>query len=240
MLILRAVGREMAVARLQSDFVAAVSHEFRTPLTTLRQFTDRLRGQPDLSWERRVQCYEAQARATDRLTKLVESVLDFGRMEAGARPYALGPRDCAALVERVVADFRDTPQAAGRSLTLRRNGCMAVDADEEALSRALWNLLDNAAKYSPEGSEIAIDLSTAADEGRIAVRDRGLAFRPLSGSVCSRKFQRGEQARRLGIKGTGIGLAMVDHIVRAHQGRVEVESEPGEGSTFTIVLPLKG
>ncbi len=239
-LILRAVGREMAVARLQSDFVAAVSHEFRTPLTTLRQFTDRLRGQPDLSWERRVQCYEAQARATDRLTKLVESVLDFGRMEAGARPYALGPHDCAALVEHVVADFRDTPQAAGRSLTLRRNGCMAVDADEEALSRALWNLLDNAAKYSPEGSEIAIDLSTAADEGRIAVRDRGLGIPAAERQRLFLKFQRGEQARRLGIKGTGIGLAMVDHIVRAHQGRVEVESEPGEGSTFTIVLPLKG
>ena len=239
-LILRAVGREMAVARLQSDFVAAVSHEFRTPLTTLRQFTERLRAQPDLSVDGRVQCYEAQARATDRLTKLVESVLDFGRMEAGARAYALGSHDCVDLVEHVVADFRDAPQAAGRSLTLRRNGRMTVDADEEALSRALWNLLDNAAKYSPEGSDIAVDLSTAAGEGRIAVRDRGFGIPAAERHRFFVKFQRGEQARRLGIKGTGIGLAMVDHIVRAHEGRVEVESEPGEGSTFTIVLPLKG
>ena len=117
---------------------------------------------------------------------------------------------------------------------------MGVDADEEALSRALWNLLDNAAKYSPEGSEIAVDLSTAVDEGRIAVRDRGLGIPAAERQQLFLKFQRGEDARRLGIKGTGIGLAMVDHIVRAHAGRVEVESVPGEGSTFTIVLPLKG
>jgi two-component system, OmpR family, phosphate regulon sensor histidine kinase PhoR len=239
-LILRAVGREMAVAQLQSDFVAAVSHEFRTPLTALRQFTDRLRGQPNLSQELRVQCYEAQARATDRLTKLVESVLDFGRMEAGARPYALGPADCAELVQHVVGDFREAPQAAGRSLTLRRNGSMPVDADEEALSRALWNLLDNAAKYSPEGSDITVDLSAAAGEGRIAVRDRGFGIPAAERHRLFSRFQRGEQARRLGIKGTGIGLAMVDHIVRAHHGRVEVDSELGDGSTFTIVLPLKG
>ena len=107
-------------------------------------------------------------------------------MEAGARPYALGPHDCADLVEHVVADFRDTPQAAGRSLTLRRNGCMAVDADEEALSRALWNLLDNAAKYSPEGSDdrgrpVAPRQTKDASPFAIAAS----AFRPLSGSVCS-------------------------------------------------------
>ena len=238
--ILRSVQREMAVARLQSDFVAAVSHEFRTPLTALRQFTERLRAQPDLSQERRVQCYEAQARATDRLTKLVESVLDFGRMEAGARPYALGPHDCAELVEDLVADFRETPQAAGRPVLLRKNGTMPVDADDEALTRAVWNLLDNAAKYSPQGSEIAVDLATAGAEARIGVRDRGLGIPSAERQRLFLKFQRGEQARRLGIKGTGIGLAMVDHIVRAHAGRVEVESVPGEGSTFTIVLPLKG
>ena len=238
--ILRSVRREMAVARLQSDFVAAVSHEFRTPLTTLRQFTERLRAQTDMSPEGRVQCYDAQARAADRLTKLVESVLDFGRIEAGARPYALGPHDCAELVEQVVADFRETPQAFGRPVVLRKNGTMPVNADDEALTRAVWNLLDNAAKYSTRGSEIAVDLATAGAEARIGVSDRGLGIPPTERHRLFLKFQRGEQARRLGIRGTGIGLAMVDHIVRAHAGRVEVESVPGEGSTFTIVLPLKG
>lgn len=238
--ILRSVRREIAVARLQSDFVAAVSHEFRTPLTALRQFTERLRAQPDMSTERRVQCYEAQARATERLTNLVESVLDFGRMEAGARPYALAPHDCSKLVEHVVTDFREAPQASGRPVILHKNGTMPVAADDEALTRAVWNLLDNAAKYSPQGSEIAVKLATAGAEARIGVRDRGFGIPSSEQQRLFLKFQRGEQARRLGIKGTGIGLAMVDHIVRAHAGRVEVESVPGEGSTFTIVLPLKG
>ena len=238
--IVRSVRREMAVARLQSDFVAAVSHEFRTPLTTLRQFTERLRAQPDMSAERRVQCYEAQSRATERLTNLVESVLDFGRMEAGARPYALAPHDCTELVEHVVTDFRESPQASGRPLILSKNGTMPVDADDEALTRAVWNLLDNAAKYSPQGSEIAVNLAIAGAEARIGVRDRGFGIPSDERQRLFLKFQRGEQARRLGIKGTGIGLAMVDHIVRAHAGRVDVESVPGEGSTFTIVLPLKG
>ena len=238
--ILRAVAREMAVARLQSDFVAAVSHEFRTPLTTLRQFTERLRALPGLSEQARLQCYDAQARATDRLTRLVESVLDFGRMEAGARPYTLGPHDCSDLVERVTNEFREAPQASGRQISLTRNGAMPVDADAEAFSRAVWNLLDNAAKYSPDGSGIHVELSTRRGEAFIAVRDRGFGIAAADRSRLFRRFQRGDEARRLGIKGTGIGLAMVDHIVRAHHGRIVVESEPGAGSIFTIVLPLKG
>lgn len=105
-LIVRAVSRELAVGRLQSDFVAAVSHEFRTPLTALRQFTDMLREHPALDEERRRIAHDAQSRTTDRLTRLVESLLDFGRMEAGARRYTFERRDCTELVQRVVEEFR--------------------------------------------------------------------------------------------------------------------------------------
>ena len=105
-LIVRAVSRELAVARLQSDFVSAVSHEFRTPLTSLRQFTDMLRENPALDDQRRQVAYDAQSRATDRLMRLVESLLDFGRMEAGARRYRFEPRDCTEFVRAVVDDFR--------------------------------------------------------------------------------------------------------------------------------------
>ena len=98
--VVRGVSRELAVARLQSDFVAAVSHEFRTPLTSLRQFTDMLRETPVLDEQRRRLAYDAQSRATDRLTRLVESLLDFGAMEAGVRPYRFDPQDCASLRTR--------------------------------------------------------------------------------------------------------------------------------------------
>ena len=238
--ILRAVSREMAVARLQSDFVAAVSHEFRTPLTALRQFTEMLQGSSPLSEERRRLCYGAQARATERLSKLVESMLDFGRMEAGAKRYNRDPIDAGALIEHVVASFHDAPQASGRELVLARNGPLPLLADAEALELAVWNLLDNAAKYSPPGTEVRIELSTIDGRARIAVRDQGLGISPAEQTRLFRKFERGERARSLGIKGTGIGLAMVDHIVRAHGGRVEVQSAVGTGSTFTILLPLRG
>ena len=239
-LIVRAVTRELAVARLQSDFVAAVSHEFRTPLTTLRQFTDRLRDQPDLDQTGRQVCYEAQARATDRLMRLVESVLDFGRMEAGARAYQFEPRDCADIVQRVVDDFRAQPQAAGRVIELHRNGSVPVEADEEALSRALWNLLDNAVKYSPDGGPVEVGLLRGDGFASIAVRDHGLGIPAHEQAAIFGRFQRGDAAKLRGIKGTGVGLAMVDHIVRAHHGRIDVDSRPGAGSTFTIVLPQKG
>jgi signal transduction histidine kinase len=190
--------------------------------------------------ERRRLCYDAQARATERLSKLVESMLDFGGMEAGAKTYNRDPIDAGTLIEQVVARFHDAPQASGRQLVLAGSDPMPLLADAEALELAVWNLLDNAAKYSPPGSEVRIELSTSDGRARIAVRDQGLGISPAEQTRLFRKFERGERARRLGIKGTGIGLAMVDHIVRAHGGRVEVQSAVGTGSTFTILLPLRG
>lgn len=238
-LIVRSLSREFEVSRLQSDFVAAVSHEFRTPLTTLRQFTERLREQPDMADEPRRQCYDAQMRATDRLTRLVESILDFGRMEAGARPYRFQPLDCSSLVQHVVEDFRAQPASAGRQVSIERHGSLAVEADEEALSRALWNLLDNAVRYSPDGGPIDVGVVRAGDHVVISVRDGGLGVPAHERRAIFERFRRGEQARVRGIKGTGIGLAMVQQIMAAHRGRVELESESGKGSVFTILLPIR-
>jgi len=238
-LIFRALTRELAVARLQSDFVAAVSHEFRTPLTALRQFTDMLRDKDGLSEERRRVCYDAQARATDRLTRLVESLLDFGRMEAGARRYTFERRDCTELVRRVVEDFRGEAGAGSCHVSFHGNGAATADVDEEALSRAVWNLLDNAVKYSPDQSSVDVSLVREDGHVRISVRDRGIGIPAHEHPVIFTKFRRGEQALTRGIKGTGIGLAMVREIVMAHDGHVEVESEPGHGSTFTVLLPAK-
>jgi signal transduction histidine kinase len=236
-LIARAVNREMAVARLQSDFVATVSHEFRTPLTSLRQFTDMLRENPALSDERRRIAYDAQSRATDRLLRLVESLLDFGRMQAGARRYHFEPRDCTDLVGAVVNDFRREAEASGHPIEFRGNGTVALSVDDEALSRAVRNLLENAVKYSPDPNPIEVAVERRDPDVVISVTDRGIGIPPQERASIFSKFQRGEQARTRGIKGTGIGLAMVEEIVRAHRGRIEVASEVGRGSTFTIVLP---
>ncbi len=238
-LMFRAISRELAAVRLQSDFVAAVSHEFRTPLTSLRQFTDMLCEHKNLSDERRDLCYEAQARSTARLTRLVESLLDFGQMEGGARIYHFAPVDCGELVRRVVEEFRNETESSGFQFRLAVHSSAEIDADGEALGRALWNLLDNAVKYSGDNREIEVEVDRFGQEVTIAVRDRGLGIPAHEQAAVFRKFQRGGEAVQLGIKGTGIGLAMIDHIVKAHQGRVELKSEPGQGSTFRLVLPVR-
>jgi signal transduction histidine kinase len=236
-LIARAVIHEHAVARLQSDFVAAVSHEFRTPLTSLRQFTDMLREQTALDADRRRIAYDALSRATERLTRLVESLLDFGRMEAGARRYTMESADCTHVVQRVVDDFRGEARPRGYDVVFEAREPMPISVDSEALSRAVWNLLDNAMKYSPTQSPIDVGLERQNGNVRVMVRDRGIGIPAHEQVAIFAKFQRGEQARTRGVKGTGIGLSMVDEIVKAHRGRIEVESEPDKGSTFTIVLP---
>lgn len=239
--IVRAVSREFAVAELQSDFVAAVSHEFRTPLTSLRQFTDLLNDDPDLPAAKRRTFYQAQARATERLRRLVESLLDFGRMEAGAVPYRFERRKAPALVRGIVDDFRrdGAPEGFTVEATISDDSG-EVEVDPDAFARALWNLLDNAVKYS--GTSRTISVNVAARDGSvgISVRDWGLGVPRHEQDTIFTKFVRGTASRAHGIKGTGIGLAMVRHIVEAHRGAVGVESGVGAGSTFTIVLPEAG
>jgi signal transduction histidine kinase len=146
---IRAVSREFAVARLQSDFVSTVSHEFRTPLTSLRQFTELLKDDEDLPAEKRRVFHQAQARATERLHRLVESLLDFRRMEAGARPYRRQTLPAAPLVRAVVEDFqREAPQGFTIESSIAED-TGTVEADPEALGRALWNLLED--DFPPPG-----------------------------------------------------------------------------------------
>jgi signal transduction histidine kinase len=236
-LIGRAVSRELAAARLQSDFVSAVSHEFRTPLTSMRQFTEMLVEDESLPAEKRRTFYGAQERATRRLSRLVESLLDFGRMEAGARPYRLERVDAGRLIKATVEEFKQEANPANLAMecTVPGEG-PAVKADREALAQALWNLLDNAVKYSGDSPVVHIEVE-AGNPVAIRVRDQGFGILPSERNRILRKFVRGSSAKACGVKGTGIGLAMVKHIVDAHAGKVLVESEPGKGSTFTILLP---
>jgi signal transduction histidine kinase len=236
-LIGRAVSRELAAARLQSDFVSAVSHEFRTPLTSMRQFTEMLVEDESLPPDKRREFYGAQERATRRLSRLVESLLDFGRMEAGARPYRLEQLDAGRLVKATVEEFAQETNFSSMTMdcAVPDEGPL-VKADREALAQALWNLLDNAVKYSGDRPIILVEVE-AGREVAIRVRDRGFGISPSEKSRILRKFVRGSSAKACGVKGTGIGLAMVKHIVDAHDGKLLVASEPGRGSTFTILLP---
>jgi two-component system phosphate regulon sensor histidine kinase PhoR len=239
-LIGRAVSRELAAAQLQSDFVSAVSHEFRTPLTSMRQFTEMLVEDENIPEGKRRAYYQAQERATRRLSRLVESLLDFGRMEAGARPYRLERLDIGRMVRRVVEEFKLETDSNNLVMDcdIPDKGTK-VNADREALAQALWNLLDNAVKYSGENPVVLVEVRVG-NQVAIYVRDQGPGIPRSEKNRIFRKFTRGSSAEKLGIKGTGIGLAMVKHIVDAHGGKVLVDSVPGNGSAFTILLPLGG
>jgi two-component system phosphate regulon sensor histidine kinase PhoR len=239
--VVRARNREIVLAKLQSDFIAAVSHEFRTPLTALRQFNELLEEGDDLTPEKRRTYHQAQTRATERLHRLVESLLDFGRMEAGRRPYSLGRVDAGALVADVVHEFQRDIE--GRGFDLRcvvEPGEHPVDADAQALALAIWNLLDNAVKYSADSREIDVAVGQRSGEVSISVRDRGIGIPAGDEQRIFQKFVRLAAATSGGIKGSGIGLAMVQHIVSAHGGSVRVTSVEHQGSTFTIELRAVG
>jgi signal transduction histidine kinase len=235
----RAVSHELEVARLQSDFVSAVSHEFRTPLATMRQLSEMLADGRTPSEERRREYYEDLCHESERLNRLVENLLDFGRMEAGAREYRFEVIDASALIRRVAEEFGQ--EAAGRGYridVIADDDLPHVRGDQEALARALWNLLDNAVKYSPEVKTVWINAHR--ENGRVvfSVRDEGLGVAPDEQRRIFDKFVRGAGATAAGIKGTGLGLAMVQRIVTAHGGTVHVMSVERKGSTFTIELPV--
>lgn len=241
-LIVRAIGREFAVARLQSDFVGAVSHEFRTPLTSMRQLTEMLaRGRME-SDEHKQRAYELMLGESDRLRRLVESLLDFGRMQAREYKFRTEDLEAAQWTRSVAEEFQNTVRNRGYVIEFTSSAKGArVSGDREALGGALWNLLDNAVKYwpddKPDAKQVQLAVSSANGKVEVIVRDHGSGIAKEDLKRVFGKFYRGANAKKQGTKGTGIGLAMVKEIVEAHGGTVGVRSELGQGSEFTMVLP---
>jgi signal transduction histidine kinase len=236
--IARAVTRELEVARLQSDFVSAVSHEFRTPLASLCQLSEMLTDGRVPSETRRQEYYEGLRRASERLFRLVETLLDFGRMQAGAQQYRFELVEMGPFFRAVVEPFALEAGERGYRVDVAELPHLPpVQADREALARALWNLLDNAVKYSPQNKTVWAKATCENGRVAISVTDKGLGIATHEQKRIFKKFVRADSAEVAGAKGTGLGLTMVEHIVAAHGGQVHVDSEPGVGSTFTILLP---
>jgi signal transduction histidine kinase len=234
--IARAIRREMEVSRMQSEFVSAVSHEFRSPLTSIRQLSEMLLAGRVPSEDRRHIYHGTLVRETQRLQRLVEALLNFGRMEAGARQYRFEEVHASELARQVFAEF-ETEIAAGREIALSGVGDCRFEADPEALGVAVRNLVDNALKYSPREEPVALEWGLESDRVAIRVRDHGVGIAPEERKRIFGKFVRGTAAAAGNVKGSGVGLAMVRHIVDAHRGEIQLESKVGEGSTFTVLLP---
>jgi signal transduction histidine kinase len=235
--IAKAIRREAQAASMQSEFVSTVSHEFRSPLTSMRQLSELLADGRVESEPRRQIYYETLVRETTRLQRLVESLLNFGRMEAGARQYAFEVLDVANVVEQVAGEFgAQFPGARRRIDRIPPASACLIEADPDAIAVALRNLLDNALKYSPGDTPVSVEWKARDGFIAIEVRDSGCGIPESERRIIFRKFVRGSAARAVDVKGSGVGLAMVRHSVSAHGGAITVESELGRGSAFTMLL----
>jgi signal transduction histidine kinase len=235
------VRRELRLSRLKSDFVANVSHELKTPLALIRLFAETLELGRVPSAEKEQQYHRIINKESRRLTQLINNILDFSRIEAGRKEYRLVRTDLAAVVRDVVDAYRFPIEQQGFELDLDvADDLPEMELDPEAISQALINLLNNAIKYSPEEKRIRV--SVRGDGGRVlvSVADRGIGIPKSEQKRIFEKFYRVENSLVHTTKGSGLGLALVQHITEAHGGRVEVTSAPGEGSTFTLSLPVPG
>ncbi|MCX6538767.1 MAG: HAMP domain-containing sensor histidine kinase [Acidobacteria bacterium] len=234
-LVVRTLKREVEVARLKSQFVAAVSHEFRSPLTGISQLSELLVGGQVRDEERRQQYYELIHSESRRLSRLVEHVLDFARMEDGQKEYRREPIDISPWLRAVADEFQRSLPAKGKTVaTSVPDNLPPIVADAQALSGAIQNLLDNAVKYSPECDTVWLDASTTASTVVITVRDRGVGIPPGEQPHVFERFYRGHAASA--VTGTGLGLSLVKHVVEAHGGTITLDSKVGEGTTVTITL----
>ena len=233
------VRRELHLARLKSDFVANVSHELKTPLALIRLFAETLELGRVPSEEKAHQYYRVINKESHRLTQLINNILDFSRIEAGRKEYRFAPTDVARVVRDVIESYRFQIEQQGFELKVDvAEDLPQVPADEEALGQAVINLVNNAIKYSREAKTIHIQVRRDGPRIVVSVTDRGIGIPRGEHKKIFDKFYRGEDSLVHETKGSGLGLALVRHIMEAHGGSVEVESAPGKGSTFTLILPV--
>jgi signal transduction histidine kinase len=228
--------RSKELARMQSDFIAHMSHQLKTPLSLLSAVLETIRLERVKSPQKLARYHEILWEQTDRLSSLVERILEVSRVKRRGTSYEFERLDLAELVRETAEAFQRSLEPDGFDIEVVGSGRPVVWADPAALEQVLVNLLDNAVKYSGESRSIRVDVSAGPSAATIAVTDRGIGIPADERAHIFDRFYRGSGAT-LNRRGFGLGLAICVELVAAHGGRVLVESEPGRGSTFTVKLP---
>jgi signal transduction histidine kinase len=233
------VSKEIAVAKLKSDFVSNVSHELRTPLALIRLYAETLELGRITTREKKHQYYRIIRKESERLTALINNILDFSRIEAGRKEYEFRETDIADLVRNTLDSYLYQIEQQGFELEEAIDTELpAVRIDREAIARALVNLVNNALKYSKDDKYIGVKLYRDNGSVKLEVADHGIGIARRDQTKIFEKFYRAGDPLVHNTKGSGLGLSLVRHITEAHGGEIEVESSPGAGSKFIVSLPL--
>lgn len=238
-LIVRATDREARLAQAKANFVANVSHELKTPLSLLSLFSEILELGRVKNDEKRMEYYRVMRHESRRLNKLIDNILDFSKIEAGRKTYNFAEGDMVEVIENVLASYRYQIVNSGFQIeTNIQPDLPPVSIDREAMSQAISNLLDNAIKYSRDVKQLSITTDRRGSELSVEIADRGIGIPRAEQVKIFEKFYRVGNGLVHDVKGSGLGLSLVKHIVEAHKGTISVESDVGKGSRFTILLPL--
>ena len=236
---LQTVNNELNLSRMKSNFMSTVSHEFKSPLTSIRQLAEMLVRSRVPSPERQQKYYTTILQQSERLSHLIDNILDFSKMEEGQKIFHFEKADITPVVKEMVESFQKITSDEGFQISLSIPEPLPdVVFDREAMEQVIHNLLDNACKYAGESRTIEVQLFPKGSKIVISVRDQGIGIRKEDqDKIFSRFYRAGEELTQT-VKGSGIGLTIVKQIVEAHQGDITVESSPGTGSIFNVILPV--
>jgi two-component system, OmpR family, phosphate regulon sensor histidine kinase PhoR len=238
-LVYRTLKKEMELVRLKGDFVSNVSHELRTPLSLIRMFTETLSMKRVQTEKKKHEYYETILHETERLTHLINNILNFSRMEAGKKQYYFELIVLNNVVTNVLKTYTSHLEHEGFLISVQlTENLPAIHADREAITEALINIFDNAVKYSTAEKYIRIKTGKTESMIYVEVEDHGIGIDKHHHKKIFETFYRVSTGLTNNIKGSGLGLSLVSHIMDAHGGMIELESEPGKGSIFRLLFPI--
>lgn len=224
--------------KMRSEFVANVSHELKTPLTSIKGFVETLQDEGNCDQETQKRFLDIIHKQTQRLEMLVDDLLTLSAIESKEGKMDFSPQDLGSIVQSVVHMHKPALDASGHQLRMELPlGLPKILADRHRIEQVVLNLLDNAMKFTSKGGQILIKASVQRPFIRLDVQDTGVGIGPEHLTRIFERFYRVDKARSIQKGGTGLGLSIVKHIVQSHQGKIEVQSRLGQGSTFSIFLP---
>jgi signal transduction histidine kinase len=237
--MVRAVIHESEISRMKSEFVSNVSHELKTPLALIRLFGETLESGIVNDERKRQEFYSIIRKESERLTHLINNVLDFSRMDTGSKEYNFKEADIVEVVRSTLEAYKFHIRDNGFKIESELpDESITLKIDKDAISQVLLNLFNNAVKYSEEKKYILVKVCRNSNSALISVTDHGVGIPKEELKKIFDKFYRVSNAKTRETRGTGLGLTLAKHVIEAHGGEVQVESEPGKGSRFTVTIPL--